>query len=1604
MKSTDNTWGRLWLGGVVFFLAIGTAVGANAGEVAQSPLFLTQDVPPLNLLVLGRDHKLYYEAYNDASDLDEDGQLDIRYNPSIEYYGYFDSYKCYEYDGSDNPARFEPSSISIDKRCSGSDEWSGDYLNYLTTARIDALRKVLYGGYRVVDEPDETVLERSHIPQDAHSWGKEYTSAAVDGYDIRDYTPLSLPDSGTRHLFGNTTLRSDDTIPRLRVLPNSSHRIWEWVSKESPVLDNSLESSGTKYTSHPANHSAYEDLINRFANSEHLQGSQAVSLVDGFGNPFGSDDYYLTVFLGKLMVASAGDYTFSVNGDDAVEVIVDGNVVTGWYGGHGDSSSIPPSVTGSVFLSAGAHALEFRHQETTGSDSYELWWLGPDSGGSWEIVPASAYSGLIQSVYDVESSKSVITDYAVRVEVCKSGMLENNCRQYTDSSGVDHYKPSGLLQEYGEDDQMLFGLLTGSYAKNTSGGVLRKKVDSFTDEVDSETGQFTSVIGIVKTIDKLRTVGFSTGYTYNQNCGWIATRPIDEGECRMWGNPIAEMMYEGVRYFSGKASPTASFDIASTGNDDALLGLPLADWDDPFAEGNNEYCAKPFQLIISDINPSYDTDQLPGSYFGSFASDISDLDVDSIGQEIWQHEYGSNQEIFIGQAGSVYDGAPTPKTAESFGSVRGLVPEEPTKRGGYYAGSVSLFANQNDISNAEGEQHMTTFAVALASPLPQIKIPVGYSTVTLIPFAKSVGGYSIQATQGSFQPTNSIVDFYIESLTPTSGRFRINFEDVEQGADHDMDAIAEYTYEVVDSSTIKIGMSSTYASGSIIQHMGYVVSGTTADGTYLEVRDADTGSNSDPDYFLDTPPGQTIGGEWDDNVALPLSASREFTVSGDNVASFLKNPLWYAAKYGNFKDANENRLPDDGEWDADNNDRPDNYFLVTNALNLKDQLSSAFNNILGMTSSAAAIATNSTRLDTDTLIYQARFDSGDWSGQLLAYPVNEDGSVGQPLWDAAELLPLPVNRKIFTLNPDISGKPKGINFTWGSTTELHATQQTALNQNGSGVVDGLGKERVNYLRGVQSQEQSHGGPFRSRQNVMGDIVNSDPWFVGSQNFGYLDLEGLEGSSYLTYRESDAYKNRSKMLYVGSNDGMLHAFDAVSGEEKFAYVPLGVYPILSSLTDPLYDHHMFVDGSPRASDAYIDVSGDSIPEWRTILAGTLGAGGKTVFALDVTEPDSFSSEDVLWEYADTDLGYTIGQVYIVRMANDQWAAVFGNGYNSTNYTAVLYVVNLQTGTLIKKINTGIGSASQPNGLATPAPVDYDGDRIVDAIYAGDLHGNMWKFDVSATNVNSWGIALKKGGDHIPLFTARGPSGETQPITSRPNVGYGPFGNSLQVMVYFGTGQYFEKFDNVVGSDPPVQSFYGIRDSRDNNAAIVKTDRSVLVEQTVLAEVNAFDYALRVISDYDVVYGDEVKGWYMDLVSPISGAEGERVVDSPLLNGDHLVYTSVIPSGSPCEFGGTGWLYEVDPFTGGRVSYSVFDLSGDDLFDAGDYVTVEIDGKEVKVSVSGKRSTSGIITTPGVISAGTKEYKLSSTSSGTIETTTEKPGISDLLGRSSWRQIR
>jgi type IV pilus assembly protein PilY1 len=651
-------------------------------------------------------------------------------------------------------------------------------------------------------------------------------------------------------------------------------------------------------------------------------------------------------------------------------------------------------------------------------------------------------------------------------------------------------------------------------------------------------------------------------------------------------------------------------------------------------------------------------------------------------------------------------------------------------------------------------------------------------------------------------------------------------------------------------------------------------------------------------------------------------------------------------------------------------------------------------------SSASSIAANSTRLDTGTLIYQARFNTSDWSSELIAYDLNPDGSIKSTVWNTntSGLIPAANSRNIFSARGSFGAKTTtGINFSEAAWASFSADQKTALQNGGS---EAEGKELLNWVRGDQSNEGASG--FRSRTLRLGDIINSDPFYVGdTENFGFGNLPGAEGSSYYTFLNGTGGKyGRRNMLYVGANDGMLHGFDAQTGVEKFAFIPLSVYPNLAELADLDYNHLYYVDGSPRVSDAYIGGA------WKTVLVGATGAGGRAVFALDVTDPDSVGPSNLLWEFStassDSDkLGVAMSEPVIVRLkAENRWVAIFGNGYNSADNTKLM-VLDLATGSLVKVIDTGVSGAS--NGLASVVPVDINNDRIADYIYAGDLQGNLWKFDFTGSTVASWDVALKSGGTSIPLFVATDAAGNRQPITARPVAGRHEVSGT---MIYFGTGKYFETADGQLPTNPPVMSFYGIRDQG------VQVVRGDLLQQSIVFEgkgtiVNNPDDPsddtqtadnVRVVSNNGA--GAPVDdGWYLNLVSPPSNtAKGERSVSRPILRSGKLIFTSSIPNADPCGFGGESWLMELDARNGGRLDFSAFDINDDTQFTVGDF----IDLNGVKVPVSGLYFDE-IIKTPGVVSAGTIEYKYTSGSSATIGVTREK-GSDSKLGRQAWRKLQ
>lgn len=650
-------------------------------------------------------------------------------------------------------------------------------------------------------------------------------------------------------------------------------------------------------------------------------------------------------------------------------------------------------------------------------------------------------------------------------------------------------------------------------------------------------------------------------------------------------------------------------------------------------------------------------------------------------------------------------------------------------------------------------------------------------------------------------------------------------------------------------------------------------------------------------------------------------------------------------------------------------------------------LRNALGNIEARTSSASALASNSTSTRTDQSIYQGRFTSGTWTGELLAIPL-VGAEIGTVEWNAADEIPDPADRTLYTIRPGSSeadGDPiisSGVEFR--DLTDLSADQQSALDAG-----DGRGAARLAYLRGDQSQEGQAADDFRQRLSLLGDIVNSDPQYSAAEDFGYSRLPGTEGSTYRTFL--DGKGDRTPMVYVGANDGMLHGFNADTGREEFGFIPYEVFPKLADLTDPDYSHQFYVDGSPRIADAYLSTG------WATVLAGTTGYGGRSVFTLDVSNPESFNGGDVLWEFTHPELGRTIGQPAVVRLEDGTWATIFGNGYNSASHEASLFIVPLDAPEDYVRLTTdGAGDASDPNGLAAPLALDLNNNGSVDRIYAGDLHGRMWRFDVSDTGNNpSWSV-------DYALFNAVGPAGSRQPITVKPQAA---FDNDRTLHVYFGTGQFLEEEDAVTPTDPAIQSMYAVKDE---GAAV--SGRSQLVEQRIIAQEtitqeDGTEVEFRFFSDEPVAENDD--GWFVDLAFQ-GNALGERVVNDFIIRDERVIFTSIIPRDDPCGFGGRSWLNELDAFSGGEVSFPVFDVNGDGQINAEDIQQL-VEGGEGRNA--GGRGLEGLVDSPAIVGYQPDpneppdpelELKVISGSTGVPVTILERNSAAG--GRVSWQELR
>ncbi|GGK01763.1 type IV pilus biogenesis factor PilY1 [Pseudomonas matsuisoli] len=661
-------------------------------------------------------------------------------------------------------------------------------------------------------------------------------------------------------------------------------------------------------------------------------------------------------------------------------------------------------------------------------------------------------------------------------------------------------------------------------------------------------------------------------------------------------------------------------------------------------------------------------------------------------------------------------------------------------------------------------------------------------------------------------------------------------------------------------------------------------------------------------------------------------------------------------------------------WHAAVNSRGE-FFNADSPDKVVDAFAQIINRIgnYATSSTRPAVAASQTTDSTQREIYETEFSSGDWSGDVKRYNLNAAGA-RTLVWSAKSKLVAARTVKMASTDGTVGLQ----NFTWGN---LNAAQRDYLNVNPfstSQASDLLGEPRTEYIRGVRTREGTGSTDFRPRSTVLGDIVNSTPVLVKAAQYVPYLADRIDGSAgtYASFQRTVA--TRTPVVYVGANDGMLHGFNAETGDETFAFIPTAVFPNLSRLTGQNYKsggHRFYVDGTPVVSDVYYD------NEWHTVLIGTLRGGGRSLFALDVTNPGDVK---LLWEFSHEDLGYTFATPTVARLNNGKWAVVTGNGYGNQNGStpdkAALFVLDVKTGAQLtpdQKPLVVTGDTTKANGLSSVRLADNNSDGIADYAYAGDLQGNLWRFDLfdasttaSDTPFSSTGVSISYNAK--PLFKAVDANGNAQAITAPPSLVRHPTQRGYLVII--GTGKYFEDKDAAVDTTR-AQSIYAIWDRKTKGEATGGTNppsitRSSLIEQTITSTTaSGSSNPVRLLSkNVPVWYKDGTTtaqqdndssvrhwGWRMDLQVSTSKL-GEMMISPMTARGDALIFTTLTPNDDPCKDGVTGWLYGLNPTSGARTSFNVFDFNGDGIVDSDDSVDGEV-GSGYQLDYAGGHTLNG-----------------------------------------------
>jgi len=639
------------------------------------------------------------------------------------------------------------------------------------------------------------------------------------------------------------------------------------------------------------------------------------------------------------------------------------------------------------------------------------------------------------------------------------------------------------------------------------------------------------------------------------------------------------------------------------------------------------------------------------------------------------------------------------------------------------------------------------------------------------------------------------------------------------------------------------------------------------------------------------------------------------------------------------------------------------YYQATDSTGLNAALSSALSDITSKAGSGGSGVASGTTLASGTSYFQTSYDPKDWRGTIKSFGFTSAGAVNTSavLWTTDTAI--------------VPGATAPTYQSWNSLNNAAVTlaygnfspaQQTVLSQ---GLPTGIsGIDLVEWSKGTNKTG------LKVRSVLLGDIINSPLVLASPTEKTASDLAG--DTTYSTYLTTKA-SNMNASLVVNANDGFVSVINSANGTRRYAYMPSSVLPSLRLIADPNYvngvSHKFLVDGQIGVFDAQFGTA------WKTLAIGGTGAGGKTFYGLQLFDASAGNVIRALWEVsapasastsnAFNDLGYAYARPEVARLADGRWAAFIANGYGSNSGVAALYVLDVRDGSLIKKIV--IDGTETTNGLSS-VKLRVNSQNVVQAAYGGDLKGRLWKFDLSATSSDSWGVAFSGK----PLFTTAG--GATQPITAQPLLADNALGGK---QIFVGTGKFNETADK---TNKDLQAFYSVWDADGGSGQITV---SSLQAQAITGVFSGSTGQFVTTSQNDTTYPAE-KGWYLPLVYN-NALTGERVINQASLVLGRVVFTTAsVDTTDPCSSFGTGKLIELDAFSGKMLNYAVLDTNADGVVDSNDTIS------------SGVVFTGGIPTLNAIVNGASR--KVVNDSSGGITTLVEKSGGGSR--RIMWRQIQ